>query len=155
MAVDERNTLVEHPHRHRIERQQGERTGHRQAAVERIHDLAAVVGLDEKTANDRGDDGNTAEHQRVGDQVIVGDGNAFEHHGAEHHGRDHCHGVGFKKVSRHASTIANVVADVVGNHRRIARVVLGNAGFDLADEVGADVSALGEDAAAQPGEDRD
>ena len=37
----------------------------------------------------------------------------------------------------------------------IAGVVLGNAGLDLADEVGADVRALGEDAAAKPGEDRD
>ena len=31
----------------------------------------------------------------------------------------------------------------------------GNAGFDLADEIAADVGALGEDAAAETGEDRD
>ena len=31
----------------------------------------------------------------------------------------------------------------------------GNAGLDLADEVAADVGALGENAAAQPGENRD
>ena len=37
----------------------------------------------------------------------------------------------------------------------IARIVLRNAGLDLADEVGADVGALGEDAAAETGEDRD
>ena len=37
----------------------------------------------------------------------------------------------------------------------IARIVLGNAGLDLADEVAADVGALGEDAAAETGEDRD
>ena len=37
----------------------------------------------------------------------------------------------------------------------IARIVFRNAGLDLADEVGADVGALGEDAAAQPREDRD
>ena len=37
----------------------------------------------------------------------------------------------------------------------IARIVLGDARFDLADEVGADVRALGEDAAAQAREDRD
>ena len=46
-------------------------------------------------------------------------------------------------------------ADVVGDGRRVARIVLGNAGFDLADEVAADVGALGEDAAAETGEDRD
>jgi hypothetical protein len=36
-----------------------------------------------------------------------------------------------------------------------ARIVLGDAGLDLADEVAADVGALGEDAAAETGEDRD
>ena len=37
----------------------------------------------------------------------------------------------------------------------VARIVLGDAGFDLADQVGADIGALGEDAAAESGEDRD
>src|SRR6266496_3701655 len=48
-----------------------------------------------------------------------------------------------------------VIADNVRGHRRLARVVLGNARFDLADEICADVRALGEDAAAEPREDRD
>ena len=38
---------------------------------------------------------------------------------------------------------------------RVARVVFRDPGLDLADEVGADVSTLGEDAAAEAGEDRD
>ena len=73
----------------------------------------------------------------------------------EHHGRDHRHRVGFEQVGGHAGAIADIVADVVGDGRRVARVILGNAGFDLADEVGADVGALGEDAAAKSGENRD
>ncbi len=44
---------------------------------------------------------------------------------------------------------------IVGDRRRVAGIVLGNARLDLADEVGADVGALGEDAAAETGEDRD
>ena len=36
----------------------------------------------------------------------------------------------------------------------IARIVFGDSGLDLADEVGADVRGLGEDAAAETGEDR-
>ncbi len=63
--------------------------------------------------------------------------------------------VGLEEVGRHAGVVADVVADVVGDHGRVARVVLGNARLDLADEVGADVGALREDAAAEPGEDRD
>ena len=37
----------------------------------------------------------------------------------------------------------------------VARVVLGDAGFDLADEVGADVCCLGVDAATDTGEQCD
>ena len=49
-------------------------------------------------------------------------------------------------------TLSPTLSAIVG---RVARIVLGNAGFDLADQVGADVGALGEDAAAETGEDRD
>jgi hypothetical protein len=51
--------------------------------------------------------------------------------------------------------VTDVVADVVGDGGRVARVVLGDAGLDLADEVGADVGGLGVDAAADAGEQRD
>ncbi len=73
----------------------------------------------------------------------------------EHHGGDDGHGVGLEEVGRHAGAVADVVADVVGDGGGVARVVLGDAGLDLADEVAADVRALGEDAAAETGEDRD
>ena len=39
--------------------------GDDQAAVERVHDLAAVARLDEEAADDRGDDRDAAQHQRV------------------------------------------------------------------------------------------
>ena len=61
------------------------------------------------------------------------------------HQRD---GVGLEEVGRHAGAVADVVAHVVGDGRGVARVVLGDARLDLADEVGADVGGLGEDAAA-------
>ncbi len=73
----------------------------------------------------------------------------------QHHRRHDRHRVSLEQVGGHAGAIADVVADVVGDGRRIAGIVLGNAGLDLADEIGADVSALGEDAAAKTGEDRD
>ncbi len=56
--------------------------------------------------------------------------------------------VALEQVGGHSGAVANVVANVVGNGRRVAWVVFGDAGFDLADEVGADVGRLGEDAAA-------
>jgi hypothetical protein len=71
------------------------------------------------------------------------------------HRRDDRDRVGFEEVGRHAGAVPHVVADVVGDHGGIARIVLGDAGFDLAHEVGADVGTLGEDAAAETREDRD
>jgi hypothetical protein len=76
----------------------------------------------------------------------------------EHAQQDHGHRrhrIGLEQVGRHAGAVADVVADVVGDRRRVARIVLGNAGLDLADEIGADVGRLGEDAAAEPCEHRD
>ncbi len=73
----------------------------------------------------------------------------------EKHGRDRGDGVCLEEVGGHAGAVADVVADVVGDHRRVARVILGDAGFDLADQVGADVGGLGVDAAADASEDRD
>ena len=90
-------------------------------------------------------------HQRVdGHRADLVEGeDAEQHHG---HRRD---GVGLEEVRRHAGAVADVVAHVVGDHRRVARVVLGDAGLDLAHQVGAHVGRLGEDAAAQTGEHGD
>ena len=125
-----------------------------QTLVEGAHDRVVGAELDEEGADDRGDDAGGADRQRIhhGREQRR---SAVEEDRGEHHGRDDRHRIGLEQVGRHAGAVADVVADVVGDRRRIARVVLGNAGFDLADEVGADVGALGEDAAAETGEDRD
>ena len=60
--------------------------------------------------------------------------------------------VGLVEVRPHTGDIADVVADVIGDNAEVAWIVLGNAGLDLADEIGADVGRLGEDAAADAGE---
>ena len=80
---------------------------------------------------------------------------AVEEDRGEHHRRDHGHRVGLEEVRGHAGAVADIVADVVGDRGGVARIVLRNARLDLADEVAADVCALGEDAAAETGEDRD
>ena len=48
-----------------------------------------------------------------------------------------------EEVGAHAGDVADVVAHVVGDDRRVVRVVLVDARLDLADEVGADVGRLG------------
>ena len=112
-----------------------------------------VAELDEIGARDRRDDAEAADGQRInhgrGKHRLAG-----EEDRGENHGGDNGHGVGLEQIGRHARAIANIVADVVGDGRGVARIILWNAGLDLADEIGADISALGEDAAAKSREDR-
>ena len=109
-------------------------------------------GADAERADDRGDDRDAAQHEREERDLA---GELGEGEDAEQHHRDGRDRVGLEQVGRHAGAVADVVADVVGDHGRVARVVLGDPGLDLADEVGADVGGLGEDAAAESGEDGD
>jgi hypothetical protein len=87
--------------------------------------------------------------------TLVVEVDAAEQQGGEHHRGDDRPGVGLEQVGAHAGDVADVVADVVGDGRGVARVVLGDAGLDLADQVGADVGGLGVDAATDTGEQRD
>ena len=130
--------------------------GDEEAAVDRLERVGLVLlGLDREHAGDRGDDadgaGGEREHEaerRVGaDRVERGD--------AEDDRGDEGDLVALEQVGGHAGAVADVVADVVGDRGGVARVVLGDAGFDLADEVGADVGGLREDAAADAQEQRE
>ncbi len=137
-AVDDREVDDRRQHRR-----------HQHAGVQRRHHAARSGQADEQRADDRGRDGQGAQQQRQHDRLVRAAQRTQEH------GRHQRHGVGLEQVGRHAGVVADVVADVVGDHGRVTRVVLGDAGLDLAHQVGADVGRLGEDAAAQPGEHRD
>ena len=141
---------VHQPLGDRVEGDRGDEARQDQALVQGPLD---VVGrrADRERADDRGDDRHAAEHERVQrDRRLL-----LERQDAEEHDRDGGDRVGLEQVGRHAGAVADVVAHVVGDHGRVARVVLRDAGLDLADEVGADVGRLREDAAAETGEHRD
>ncbi len=72
--------------------------------------------------------------------------------GRDGDGGDHRADVGLEDVGAHARDVAHVVAHVIGDNTGVAGVVLGDAGFDLANEVRTDVGGLGVDAAAHTGE---
>ena len=74
---------------------------------------------------------------------------------AEDHGADVFGGGGLEDVRAAAGAVADVVANQVSDDGGVAGVVLGDAGFDFADQVGADVGGLGVDAAAELGKERD
>ena len=68
---------------------------------------------------------------------------------------DHRADVGFVNVGTHPGDVTHIVADVISDDAGIAWIVFGNAGFNLADQIGTDISGFGEDAAAHPGEQGD
>ena len=111
--------------------------------------------LHEEGADDRGDDAGAADRQRI--EHDVGDIRRRRRRidRGQNHGGDDRHRIGLEKVGRHARAVADIVADIVGDGGRVARIVLGNTCLNLADEIAADIGTLGEDAAAETREDRD
>ena len=114
--------------------------------VDRGQAVLAGPGPGEVDTGDRGECTDGGDQQRV-DEALVAEGLR-----AEDQRGDQGHGVRLEQVGRHAGAVADVVTDVVGDGRGVARVVLGDVLLDLADQVGADVGGLGEDAAADPHE---
>ena len=134
----------------RDEADRREHGGDEDRLVERVHDRAVAPDACEEGADHRGEDRDAADREREQLEVQAREGlRGEQHHG--HRGD----GVGLEQVGGHAGAVADVVADVVGDHGRVARVVLGDPGLDLADQVGADVGGLRVDAAAESREDRD
>ena len=129
-----------------IKRNGGNDAGDDDAFVQGIHDLAAFLGGHEERADDGRNDGNGAQDQREQHRSFA---HVDHDESAQQHGGDEGDGVGLEQVGGHAGAIAHVVADVVGDDRRIARIILRYSCLDLADEVRPNVCALGEDSTAQ------
>jgi hypothetical protein len=121
--------------------------------VESAHDILAGAELDEERAGYGCQNANAADRQRIQHHIgkVVG---AHEKDRGQHHGGDHGYHIGLEQVGRHAGAVAYIIAHIVGDHRRVAGVVLGDAGLYLAHQVGAHIGALGEDAAPETREDR-
>ena len=126
-----------------------QRAGDEEAPVDRPQRVGLVgSGLDGEHAGDRGDDADRPGGEREHEAERRVHADRVERRDAEDDRGDERDLVALEQVGGHAGAVADVVADVVGDRGRVARVVLGDAGLDLADEVGADVGGLGEDAAA-------
>ena len=66
----------------------------------------------------------------------------------------HSGNVGVKQVGSHARDITDVIADIIGNNGRIARIVFRQAERHFADEVGTDIRRLRKNTAARLGKQR-
>ena len=104
-------------------------------------------------------EGRNHEGQQDGGHAseVVGDAasHVADHVVAEHHGGQHRGDVRTEEVGAHAGHVTDVVTHVVGNGGRVAGVILGNASFHLANEVGSDVGSFRVNASTHAGEQRD
>ena len=134
----------------------GDDAGGEEPTVDRLQRVGlALLGTHGVHAGDRGDHADgTGGHGKDQAERRVGADRCEGRHTEDDRG-DEGDLVGLEEVGGHAGAVADVVAHVVGDRRRVAGVVLGDARLDLADEVGADVGGLGEDAAADAQEQGD
>ena len=95
-------------------------------------------------------DADSADHKRQDQQHLLRRAGVKD--GGDQHRPHHGHRVSLEQVGCHARAVTDIVAHVVGDHRGIAGIVFRDARLDLADEIRADIGALGEDAAAEPRE---
>ena len=146
MLVNSREAARQVDVRQHDARHGGDAGGEVERPVDRRQAVLAGLGLGEVDARDRGEGADGGDQQRE-DQALVAEGLR-----AEDQRGDQRDGVRLEEVGGHAGAVADVVTDVVGDRRGVARVVLGDVLLDLADQVGADVGGLGEDAAADPHE---
>jgi len=106
------------------------------------------AGLHGVGADDRAQHADAADQQGEDHALVAEAGQA------EDHGGDDGHLVALEDVGGHPGAVAHVVAHVVGDRGGIAGIVLGNAGLDFPDQVGAHVGGLGVNAAAHAHEQR-
>ena len=120
-----------------------------EATVDRRQRVLTRACLGDVDTDEGGDRADRRDDQRE-DQTEAAEGSR-----AEDERGNQRHGIRLEEVGRHAGAVADVVTDVVGDRRRVARVVLRDAGLDLADEIGAHVGGLGEDATPDAHEHRE
>ena len=112
--------------------------------------------VDSENPENRGEDGDAADDERVGEGSGIGLAVATEDGEVGYEDTaDEADGVGFKDIGGHPSAIADVIADIVGNGGGVTRVIFFELGFEFANEVCADIGGFGVDASAQTSEDAD
>ena len=86
---------------------------------------------------------DTPECERIEHRVHCG---AFHQQSPEQHGGDHGDGIGLEEIGRHARAVADIIAHVIRDDGGIPGIIFRDPGLDLADQIRADIGALGEDA---------
>ena len=93
--------------------------------------------------------GHASKQERINDRRAEACGKRADEHRANERNR-----VGFENVRRHACAITDIIAHVIGNGCRVARIVLVEIRLHLSNQVRSDIRSLRINAAAQTREDR-
>ena len=124
------------------------------AAHQRIRRLEGGV-IHEKEAGDRREDRQSAEHKGINHRGAARrQPVASRRQCAHEHRADQGNRIRFEDVRRHARAVADVVAHVIRDGRRIPRIIFIQIRFHLAHEVRAHVGGLRVNAAAETRKDR-
>ena len=120
--------------------------------AEQVFHRGALLRADQKDADDRQYDADGGDQHRGQHGLYLHV--AREGGGSERRGRQNRTAIAFVKVGSHTGHVAYVVAHVIGYRCRVARIVFGDAGLDLADQIGSDVGRFRIDTSADPREER-
>ena len=166
-AVPDVDAHAEHGDGGEVGEDDEEAAGDVHALLEREHEsaerhipaLALLLGGDEEEADNGGEDANSGEQEGERDGLLrlAGDDGVRKlglRDGERGRGDERAN-VRLEEIGAHAGDVTDVVTDVVGDDGGVVRVVLVDAGLDLADQVGADVGGLGVDATGHAREERD
>src|SRR5690606_12893559 len=105
------------------------------SGVESHLGISALLGAHHEGAEDGAQGSAARDHEGQDHGADAGSvGHGCSAHSEHHDANDGPH-VGLEQVGAHARHVTDVVADVVGNHGWVTRVVFGQPTFDLADEV--------------------
>ena len=107
--------------------------------------------VDENDPDDRAENGNSAENKWINNRRrIARDGERADQNRADQTDR-----VSFENVRRHAGAIADIIADVIGDRGRIARIIFFETALDFSDKIRADVRGFCVNTAAESRENAD
>ena len=139
---------------HRARTDQHQEGGDIGAHLERLVRVAAILAAHAESREDgrhNADAGEDDREQRpLGEAFLRREG---DH--AQRNGGDNGAYIGFEQICPHARDVAHVIAHVIRDDRRVARIVLRNSGLHLAYKVRAHIRRLRIDAAADARKQRD
>ena len=120
------------------------------AHVERLGGVGLFVALNGHDTDDGAQDADSGDDEREDRALYAVESKAGSQRQSD--GGNDGTDIGFEQVGTHTGDIAYVVAYVVCDNGGVAGVILGDACFDLTDQVGAYVCSLGIDTAADTAE---